>query len=341
MSHVMVSYKRQDEPRVAVLVRALRASGLEVWWDQGLAAGETWREQIQTAIDEAGCVVVVWSEGSTGPDGGFVRDEATRALARRLLVPVSIDNVLPPLGFGEVQAINLKSWRGGTKDPFFLDLVAACRAKLTGEPVPPAKGPATRLFRRLRAGTVSALVAGALWAIAYNVGGTQAAICTVPLGQPLLSDACGALGLGGRPDRDERIAWESRPKGDCAALRAHIVRFPDGAYRRLAADLLAAETVERSPTWSPAPRTARGYVRQSLQTFGTADAAQADAKSRAQADAASLCAPLDANQRLAGVEVAPIAFDCRPGLGGGSVCGLDYSATCRLESRAMVERCGG
>jgi hypothetical protein len=170
--------------------------------------------------------------------------------------------------------------------------------------------------------------------------GLQTTLCTIPVGQPLLSDACGALSLGGRPDRDERIAWEARGKGSCADLRAFITRFPNGANRRLAADLLAAETVERAPTWSPAPRTARGYVRQSLATFGSADAAQADARARAQADAASLCAPLDANQRLAGVAVTPLAYDCRPGLGGGHVCALDYSAVCRLESRPLVERCG-
>ena len=117
MAHVMVSYKREDEPRVAVLVRALRANGLEIWWDQALPGGEAWRENIQGAIDQAGCVVVVWSHGSTGPDGGFVRDEATRAKARSILVPVAFDNVMPPLGFGELQAIDLKHWKGGAKDP--------------------------------------------------------------------------------------------------------------------------------------------------------------------------------------------------------------------------------
>jgi hypothetical protein len=340
MAHVMVSYKREDEPRVAVLVRALRANGLEVWWDQALPGGESWREHIQSAIDQAGCVVVVWSEGSTGPDGGFVRDEATRAKVRGILVPVAIDPVLPPLGFGELQAIDLKRWRGAAKDPFLLDLVAACRAKLEGKPVPPAKAPSVRLYRRLRTGALGALGTGCLWALATNFGGVQATICTVPVGQPLLSDACGAMGLGGRPDREERLAWAARKPGSCVDLRTHIVRFPSGAYRRMAADLLAAVTVSRSATWSASPRTARGYVRQSAQPFGSVPAAQADALTRAKADAASLCAPLDADERLDGVDVTPIAYDCRTGFEGGQVCALDYSATCRLESRPMVESCG-
>jgi len=285
-------------------------------------------------------VVVVWSRDSTGPDGGFVRDEAARARARGILVPVAIEAVMPPLGFGELQAIDLKRWKGSPKDPFLLDLVAACRAKLAGRPSPPAKAPSIRLYRRLRAGALGAVVTGALWALATNLGGVQGTICTAPVGQPLLSDACGGLGLGGRPGRDERIAWEGRAKGSCEALRAHVTRFPNGVYRQLAADLLAARTVARSATWSPAPRPARGYVRQSQTPFGSADAARADALNRARADAATLCAPQDGFERLDGADVTPIAYDCRAGVEGGQVCALDYSAACRIEARPLTERCG-
>jgi hypothetical protein len=104
--------------------------------------------------------------------------------------------------------------------------------------------------------------------------------------------------------------------------------------------LLAAATTERAATYSPDPRTVRGYVRQSDHPLASLAAAQADARVRAQADAASLCAPLDDNERLDGVEVTPVTFDCRAGFGGGSVCGLDYSAICRIESRPLVEHCG-
>ncbi len=341
MTHVMVSYKREDEPRVAALVRALRQNGLEVWWDQTLAAGEGWREAISEAVETAGCVVVVWTRGSTGPDGGFVRDEATRARQRGVLVPVRLDDVDPPLGFGELQAIDLRRWRGGRKDPFFLDLLAACKAKLEGLPAPAAKGSTTRLFRRLRAGSLAAALAAALGSLAVNVSGVQDHLCAIPGPQPGLSDACGAVGLGHRPNREERLAWEARAKGSCADLRKHIARFPDGAYRTLAADLLAAATSERATSYSPDPRTVRGYVRQSAKAFPNPGAAQADATVRAHDDAMSLCAPADAYERLDGVDVRPLAFDCRAGFEGGTICALDYSAVCRTQSRALVERCGG
>ena len=81
-------------------------------------------------------------------------------------------------------------------------------------------------------------------------------------------------------------------------------------------------------------------MRQSAQPLGTVSAAQADDLTRARADAATLCAPLGADERLHGVDVTPIAYDCRPGFEGGQVCALDYSAVCRIESRPLVESCG-
>jgi hypothetical protein len=341
MSHVLVSYKREDEPRVAKLVRALQSHGLDVWWDQSLPGGEAWRDNIETALDQAGCVVVAWTHGSVGPEGGFVRDEAGRAKARNVLVPIRLEDVGPPLGFGELQAIDLRHWKGNPRDPFLLDLVAACRAKLDGQPVPPAKGPMARLVRRARTSSLAAAALAALWGFASNFYSVQNHICTIPVTQPTLSDMCGAIGLGQRPSRAERLAWAARRPGNCADLRAHINRFPSGAYHSEGADLLAAATSARAATYSAAPRAVRGYVRQSAQGFGSTAAAQADALVRAQADATSLCAPLDDNERLDGVQVAPGgAFDCRPGFGGGTVCALDYSATCRIESRPLVEHCG-
>jgi len=40
MKVVFVSYKREDEPRVGRLVRALEDAGFSVWWNRGLGGGE-------------------------------------------------------------------------------------------------------------------------------------------------------------------------------------------------------------------------------------------------------------------------------------------------------------
>jgi len=139
---------------------------------------------------------VVWTRVSVGPAGDFVRDEAGQAKRRGVLVPVLLDKVDPPLGFGEIQAIDLTHWKGRSRDPFFQDLSAAVTAKLEGRAVPPAKGPMKRLIRRLTySGFASAMAFGGL-AFGLNLFGAQDQVCSMPLLQPYTSDVCGALGLG-------------------------------------------------------------------------------------------------------------------------------------------------
>lgn len=117
-------------------------------------------------------------------------------------------------------------------------------------------------------------------------------------------------------------------------------RFPDGAYRAQAADLLSAVRTERAAQYSPLSRDAHGYVRQSETPFADLSAAQADARRRADADArTTLCAPQSEFERLSGMDLALGAYDCRPSRGGW-VCALDFSAQCRLEERALAEICG-
>ena len=124
MSDVFVSYKAEDRRRVQPLVEALEADGLTVWWDAHIGGGDEWRRTIEQQLDAAKCVLVVWSKRSTAPEGRFVRDEATRAMERGVYLPVRIDNVRMPLGFGETQALSLTGWKGGGDD-------ARCRAVLT------------------------------------------------------------------------------------------------------------------------------------------------------------------------------------------------------------------
>ena len=112
VTDVFLSYKAEDRSRLAPLVEALEANGLSVWWDAHIGGGSDWRESIEQNLERAKCVVVVWSRRSVGPNGRFVRDEATRAQRNGTYLPVRIDKVEPPLGFGETQAISLIHWNG-------------------------------------------------------------------------------------------------------------------------------------------------------------------------------------------------------------------------------------
>ena len=133
MNSVFLSYKAEDRSRVKSLVEAMEADGLNVWWDARIRAGSEWRKEIEKNLDAAACVIVVWSKRSVAPEGRFVRDEATRAQRRGTYLPIRIDKVEPPLGFGEEQVISLQGWKGHRAAPPYQELLSAARAIMAGE----------------------------------------------------------------------------------------------------------------------------------------------------------------------------------------------------------------
>ena len=127
MSDVFVSYKAEDRRRVRPLVEALEADGYSVWWDEQIGGGAAWRQAIEDELNAAKCVLVAWSKRSVGSEGTFVQDEATRAQHRHVYVPVTIDKVRVPLGFGEMQALSLIGWKGDRSDPRYQAVLTAIR----------------------------------------------------------------------------------------------------------------------------------------------------------------------------------------------------------------------
>jgi hypothetical protein len=87
VSHIFISYKREDEVRVARLAQqletALAGDGIAVWWDLALPGAENWREHIDVRLDTAAAVVVVWSAASVSREGGCARRGRAGACARR------------------------------------------------------------------------------------------------------------------------------------------------------------------------------------------------------------------------------------------------------------------
>ena len=133
MSDIFISYSREDRVRVKPLAEALQNTcGWSVWWDVRIPAGQTFDEVIEAALDEARCVIVVWSEISI--KSHWVKTEAAEGRGRGILVPVSIDNVRIPLAFRRIQAANFISWKGDTNAEDFQKLWADITSVL-GEPL--------------------------------------------------------------------------------------------------------------------------------------------------------------------------------------------------------------
>jgi hypothetical protein len=104
MTDIFISYKREDHARVEALAQDLKAEGFEVWWDTDLAIGTNYSKSISQELETAKAVVVVWTKSSVSSD--WVQEEATRGKQRKVLVPVRLGEVEPPIGFGMFQTAN-------------------------------------------------------------------------------------------------------------------------------------------------------------------------------------------------------------------------------------------
>ena len=142
MADVFVSYKKSDADRVRPLVEHLRAAGLDVWWDEGIQPSTSWRAEIAKQLAAAKCVVAVWTTDSVDHEqGSWVMEEATHGQARKILAPVRLDLVSPPLGFGETQYADLAAWSVGADDPRFQHFLGIVQAIVRAEPIPVAPRP--------------------------------------------------------------------------------------------------------------------------------------------------------------------------------------------------------
>jgi len=105
MADIFFSYKREDRSLVEPVVRRLEREGFTVWWDPTIVPGELFQSTIRHELETARCVIVAWSKNSIR--SGWVHDEANFGRKRGILVPVNLDGIEPPLGFGNIHTVLL------------------------------------------------------------------------------------------------------------------------------------------------------------------------------------------------------------------------------------------
>jgi TolB-like protein/tetratricopeptide (TPR) repeat protein len=257
MSDVFVSYKAEDRRRVKPLVEALEADGYSVWWDAQIGGGAQWRHMIEAELNAAQCVIVAWSKRSVGTEGTFVQDEATRAQERHVYIPVLIDKVHLPLGFGEMQALPLSGWKGDRSDPNYQAILAAV-ARVAGNPAGVAK-PHSGTMAISRRGALAGGTAAAAAVAVAGVGGWM-------LLRPTAASASGSIAvlpfanLSGDPNQaffSDGIAEEIRSAlGRLNGLKvvgrtsSEAVRNDDAetAARKLEVGSILTGSVRQSPS---------------------------------------------------------------------------------------------
>src|SRR5690242_5893107 len=75
--------------------------------------------------------MVLWSQSSIA--SAWVQDEAAEGRDSGRLVPVTLDSVKPPLGFRQIQCIDLSSWSDAGQVQPIEDLLTAV-SKIAGDP---------------------------------------------------------------------------------------------------------------------------------------------------------------------------------------------------------------
>jgi TolB-like protein/Tfp pilus assembly protein PilF len=178
---VFLSYASQDAQAAQKICEALRAAGIEVWFDQSeLRGGDAWDRQIRERIHNCRLFIALISAHTEARDEGYFRREWRLAVDRThdmaedkaFVVPVVLDDTSErsarvPDSFKHVQWTRLP---GGVKSPAF---VARIKQLLLPEPGPTAvssahatSGPPPIPFLRASASRLSLLVGLAVLVIA-------------------------------------------------------------------------------------------------------------------------------------------------------------------------------
>lgn len=108
MSDIFISYARENRNKIERLTKEFENIGWSVWWDRKIPPGKTFAQVIEEELADAGCVVVVWSKYSV--KSNWVQEEADEGLRRGILIPILIDDIVPPIGYRRIQALNLIEW---------------------------------------------------------------------------------------------------------------------------------------------------------------------------------------------------------------------------------------
>lgn len=239
---VFFSYSRSDQKQALPIIAAIERAGYKVWWDGMLEGGISFLETTEHALETAKAVVVLWSE--TSVTSHWVRDEATSGRIRERLVPLLLDGTAPPLGFRQVQLIDIQNWESNDQAPAMQELyrvlaVLHGRAPRKPDPisVPKTQGVSRRKLLLGAGGATGAVLAGLV------ITGK------LPTGQPNIHGNSIAV----LPFQDSNGAKETEyiASGLSSEIRDHLVRNKSlrvvarSSSKAIAAQSLDAKTMAK------------------------------------------------------------------------------------------------
>ncbi|HWZ62178.1 MAG TPA: TIR domain-containing protein [Steroidobacteraceae bacterium] len=180
---VFVSYASQDAAAAQRICEALRAAGIEVWFDQSeLRGGDAWDQKIRRELHDCTLFIPIVSANTAARHEGYFRlewdlaDQRTHMIARNraFIVPVCVDTTAEtgadtPESFQRVQWTRLP---GGETPPAFVERVQRLLSGATDSAAdPPRPGTSTvasdRPGRRRARVLYAAIAVAAALALGY------------------------------------------------------------------------------------------------------------------------------------------------------------------------------
>jgi hypothetical protein len=137
MADIFISYSSTDRSVVKIIAVLLEEKGWSVWWDPEIPVGQQYDTVIETELQNAGCVLVVWTKRSIASE--WVKNEATAAAQEGKLVPVVLEGITLPLAFRRMECAMMPGWSGDPDHPELEKLYGAISNTLAknagGKPV--------------------------------------------------------------------------------------------------------------------------------------------------------------------------------------------------------------
>jgi hypothetical protein len=181
LADIFISYAHDDLVAADALDRELQSFGWSVWRDDRLNVAEVIDDEIQVALDQASCVVVLWSRASVR--SAWVKAEAEAADEQGKLLPISFQRDLTlPIRFRMIKMAVLTSPHLDPSEEPAAGVLAEI-ARLTGKTPAQLEGMAASPSAPA---TGSKAIAAGNWALRAQT--RRARLRTAPMNLRLLPD---------------------------------------------------------------------------------------------------------------------------------------------------------
>ena len=120
LPYIFVSYAHQDKENVYNIISSLQKSGIRIWYDKGLRAGNEWPEEIGAHLEKSDTVIVFLS--SNAIVSKYVRREINVADSNnKRIIPVVIDDCQLTIGIKLQLGLNQMMFKNALAPNDFID----------------------------------------------------------------------------------------------------------------------------------------------------------------------------------------------------------------------------